>query len=485
MDRAVRTLPVLLPVALLVSLAPPVQAQFAELAAKIPATANAIVLLDGEKLLASPLAVREGWKQRYEHSFAAGLASIPPDTQRMVLAAQLDYEYMKPAWEVAVADLARPRALADIARAAKGTLDSINNAPAVALRDNAYLVTLGPQSLGVMAPANRQAVARWLREATGRSASALSPYLNASLVAAQESAIVMAFDLQDAVPPDIIRAKLASSSALAGANIDLDAAARALAGIRGLALEVAVTDAAHGRLRVHFSGDASVLAPLAKPLLLEILADLGASIDDIASWQVEAEPQRVTFHGPLSAAGQKRVFSLIDQPTSSLIAADAAAPPQATAQQKAAPSQQYFKALASILDDIRDQSKDAKTFGQSALWIDNWARRIDRLPALNVDPELLSFGQGTAAELRNISSALRGIGIQSGARTAQAYGSGGGYQTTGGYSYYTDYREPERRAIRAQERAQGATTARDIARQIENETAKIRQAMTQKYQVEF
>ena len=33
----------------------PAVAQFEELAAKIPSTANAIVLLDGQKLLASPL----------------------------------------------------------------------------------------------------------------------------------------------------------------------------------------------------------------------------------------------------------------------------------------------------------------------------------------------------------------------------------------------------------------------------------------------
>src|SRR5262245_62830299 len=90
----------------------PVAAQFEELAAKIPATANAIVLLDGQKLLASPLATSEGWKEKYEQAFASGLVSISPDTQQLVLASQLDYEYMKPLWEVAVADLGRERTLA-------------------------------------------------------------------------------------------------------------------------------------------------------------------------------------------------------------------------------------------------------------------------------------------------------------------------------------------------------------------------------------
>jgi hypothetical protein len=463
----------------------PAAAQFEDLAAKVPATANAIVLLDGQKLMASPLAAREGWKQKYEQTFSAGLASIPPDTQRMLLAAQLDYEYMKPSWEVAIAELARPRALAEVARLTKGTLDTVGDTPAVALRDNAYLVTLGPRSLGVMAPANRQAVARWLREAAGRTAPALSPYLNASLVAVQDAAIVMAFDLQDAVPPDIIRAKLASSSALAGKKIDLDAAAKALSGIRGLALEVAVTDTATGRLRVHFSGDSSVLAPIAQPLLLEILSDLGASIDDIASWKVETEPQRITFSGPLTAAGRKRVLSLIDQPTSALIAPDSGQTSPGSQQQRAAAaSQQYFKSLTSMLDDVREQSKDAKTFGQNALWFDNWARRIDRLPVLNVDQDLLKFGHGTAAALRGMAAALRGVGIQSATISSNinAGSWGDGY-----YSYYNDWRDAddERRAARANLRASGATTARDIAVQIENETGKIRQVMTQKYQVEF
>jgi hypothetical protein len=159
-------------------------------------------------------------------------------------------------------------------------------------------------------------------------------------------------------------------------------------------------------------------------------------------------------------------------------------------QAAAAASQQYFKSVSSILDDVRTESGDAKTFGENALWFDKWARKIDKLPVLRVDQDLVGFGQYASTQLRNMAAALRGMTITSAAREAQVYNTGssyGSYDGWGGYSYYNEWRnvDGQRRAIRAQERAKGASTARNIAREIETETGKVRQAMTQKYQVEF
>src|SRR4029450_4802390 len=72
----------------------PASAQFEQLAAKIPSTANAIVLLDAQRIMASPIAQQEGWKERYEQAFASGLVSISPDTRRMVLGVAIDYQTM-------------------------------------------------------------------------------------------------------------------------------------------------------------------------------------------------------------------------------------------------------------------------------------------------------------------------------------------------------------------------------------------------------
>jgi hypothetical protein len=264
-------------------------------------------------------------------------------------------------------------------------------------------------------------------------------------------------------------------------------------------LEVAVTDGAFGRAMVHFNQDATVLAPFAKPLLLEALGNQGAMIDDIADWKVTTEPQRFTYSGQLSPSGRKRVLSLIDHPTAALIASDKSKATQAQSESSrmAYATQQYFKSIETILDDLREKAKDAKTFGQHAMWLDNWARRIDRLPLLDVDQEMLAYGRYTTARMRDASAALKGIGIRSSAREAQvyqqystsgsAYGGAGYYGVGGGYSYNVQWNNVggQRRAISAQEKAKGATDARAIAAEMENETTKVRQAMTQKYQINF
>jgi hypothetical protein len=492
-----------LPIALLISflglLGRPAAAQFEELAANVPSSANVIVLLDAQKLMASPLAESEGWKEKYDQAFAMGLVSISPNTQRMIIAAQLDFAHMSPLWEVALADFNEERTVAEIARSTKGALDTVADLPAVVLGDNSYCVQLAPTRLGVFAPANRQTVARWLRETGSRSEPGLSPYLQATLVAAKTSQIVVALDLEDALPVEVIRERLAGNAALADKRIDLDAAAKVLAGLRGVVLEVGVTDGSFGRLMVHFRDDASILAPFAKPLLLEVLGNQGAMIDDIQGWKVSTEPQRFTFTGSLTQDGRKRVLSLIDHPTAALIAADKSKSQadQPESNKMAYATQQYFKSIETIRDDLRKQAKDAKTFGQHAMWLDNWARRIDRLPILNVDPEMLAYGRYTTARMRDASAALKGIGISSAAREAQVYqqystsgsaygGVGyGGYG--GGYNYNVQWNnvQGQRRAIGAQERGKGATTAQGISAEMDNETVKIRQAMTQKYQVNF
>jgi hypothetical protein len=115
------------------------------------------------------------------------------------------------------------------------------------------------------------------------------------------------------------------------------------------------------------------------------------------------------------------------------------------------------------------------------------------MPILDVDPEMLSFGNYLTTRMRDAAASLKGTGIRSAARSAQVYNtystsvSASGYYGYGDYSYYTQYNnvDGQRRAIRAEERAAGASSALGIRQEIENETSKIRQAMTAKYRINF
>ena len=485
---------VLVPSLLALAMALPARAQFEQLATRVPSTANTITLLNGERLMSSPIAVREGWKDKYDAAFAAGLHSIPPDTKLLVLGADINYEFMQPSWRVGVAETTNGRSMASLAKMAHSAVETIGDRQALALKDNSYLIDLGDNRFGIMAPANRQAVARWLRDTEARTMPVLSPYLQATLTASQTSEVVVAFDLEDAIPLDVISGKLATSAALAGKKIDPAAAAKALASVRGVAIEISVKEAVIGRIMIHFNENATVLGPIAKPLLLEVMGDIGAQIEDVEAWDVKVEANRITLQGPLSDDGRKKFFSLIEQPTSALLATNEkpATPPQES-NPVAYASKAYFQSINSILEDARKESSKAKTFGQSAMWFDGYARRIDKLSVLSVDPDLVNFGLGVATSFRDVSASLRGIGINSASRTAQIFQQtatsvnvnyGYGY---GGGSYYTEWRnvDGERRAVRAQERATGATNAREIIQLIQNEATKVRAAMSQKYQVNF
>ncbi len=416
------------------------------------------------------------------------MIATPPDTRRLLIAAQLDYETWQPTSELAILDLARDVSLIGLARQTKGVPDRVGNLSALVLPQDAYIVELGPRLLAAIEPANRQAVARWLRESQQRSQPALSPFLISAIAAAAKTDIVQALDMTDAVPADVIRAKLSRSQVVSKAEpkVDVDALTRLLASLKGVMFEVAFTSDAHARFLIEFDQDAAPLSAIGKPLLLEVLNENGARIADFDDWTPKVQQTRFTLTGKLSPDGLRKVFSLINAPVNALVAPDAGGDSAAAdARQKGYASQAYFNAIQSMLDDLNREAKDSVTLGQNAAWIDRWARKIERLPLLNVDPDLLDYGAYVAAQLRASSDAIKGIGISSGARSAQI--NGGRYGAYGAYGGYADYRDNDnqRLAVRAEERAKGATSALGKFRGIEGATVDIRRKMTERYQIEF
>lgn len=216
----------------------------------------------------------------------------------------------------------------------------------------------------------------------------------------------------------------------------------------------------------------------------------------------------------MERSGRQRIFSLLDAPPE-LHSAAAATPSQAQdidKQYAALASQQYFKSVTSLLNDLTGKRKSDEfvTWGQVGLWFEKYAGKIDQLPILHVDPELVDWGANVSAQLRQAETAMKGIGAKTGyrlattpdvqaysVRTATAYGAGvgpyGGYRAGGAYAYQYAYNPKLSLAltgqqdaqIRTEERIRGNTSANLIMQGLQAETGEIRRKMTEKYQVEF
>jgi hypothetical protein len=521
----------------------PAIAQFQDLVSHLPTTGNTLVLIDADRIYRSELARREHWQADHARGTTAGGLLLPPGTQRLAAAANLDLEFLEPLWEAGVLRLAAAPPLDEIAKAEHGTLDEINGHSAVILPGDACLVTFDARHLGVIAPANRQRVAQWLTFNPAASDSPLPAYFQRVLAEDNKhpAAIVIAFDLSHAVSPAVIKTHVAAWSGERLSGVSPDDLAAMLTSMAGATVEIHVGDGIIGRLRIDFAANVSRLAPIAKDLVLETLSGSGAMVPELRDWAATTEEHAIVLQGKATPRAVERALSIVQLPlwplehhaaaTSTAPPAPVAAspmpvasrsPPPAASPPKPPPltpataSSNYFRAVRRLLGDLKEDRKDSTSMGQIGLWYDTYARKIDMLPQLQVDPALLDYGSQVSSGLRSAATAVKQGGINAHQREMQitplntttarfsrpSYGYGGysrygrygyhrGYRGYGGYgryggvigTYYFQSRNvsSERRKVRADERAKMATSVIQILSEIDAATAKVRQEMIEKY----
>lgn len=485
-------------------------AQFHELTKRIPDGANAIFFVDVNKLQNSPLGKAHNWREKQEDAFEAGVESIPPQANTFVAAAKLDLRTKHPDWEVGLMELKYDPSLPKIAVRYQGTTDYISERPVAILPGDIYLVKFMENVVGYGMPAKRQDVARWITRYYDNSLLGLSDYLaEAQTFADAGSPIIVALDLTHVVSPQMVRSRLDSMETLKGKQVDMDQVAKALASIRGISLGVTVQDSMIGAVKVDFSEDITSLNDFAKPLLLEILGNQGMMIDEIESWDVAVSSKRVQLTGPLYASGLRRIFSLIDTPPSLQQAKNKSAQAGQGAEASEADekkdltiasTQIYYKTVVSLLDELRIKKKGRQTMGQISVWFDKYARKIDRLPIANVDPDLLNYGRYVSESLRTGQSEVTDAAARSRIRQNEvpeqydvtSYSTPIGANWSGQYSWNGWVATPDWQRtgskmsnVRMEEQIKGAKSANDVMRDIENATADIRRHLTEKYDAEF
>jgi hypothetical protein len=176
----------------------------------------------------------------------------------------------------------------------------------------------------------------------------------------------------------------------------------------------------------------------------------------------------------------------------------------------AAATKTYFTNMEDMLDDLRDKPKTAShyTVAQKGVWYKTYARKIERLPVLNVDPDLVQFSSSVSTALYSASDAITSGAARSRVRTVNAgpiynsytnssvygysyrsndYGSGyvpyGSYSVTNVEDVNAEFNNRAR--IRTEERVASVNQARGIVEAMERDVADMRKKLTQKYQIEF
>lgn len=487
--------------AIAVLMAVPALADVNDLLERVPPGANAIAYMNVESLLNSKLGRVEKWRDMMSDAYEAGPLIAPPDSKQVLLASWLEPTTVESLWEVSVIEVGKAISMQRIARDAEGLLDSLGGKPAAWVPANAYMIRLDKHLLGVVSPADRQFAARWSARSSSQSAP-LSPYLRAAgRKIGPKTDYLLALDLEDVISEKRFRHRLAMDEfeCLADKKIDFHRISDIVASIKGLTLTVTVGGEIKGNCEIDFGQPVSELSPFAKPLLMEILDKTGASLDDVHRWSFKPGETSITATGTLSTADLRRLCSIINPP-SPIHTDDAADSPKdktstgaASESQRAAASQRYFKAVSKIVDGFGARVRSADSLTRGATYVARDARNIGRLPILNVDPELATWGAGVSSRMLEVASALGVSGLQARSRAESILNpyTGGGQvselEIRGDPNAETDRQNAARmrRAAVAEEKGRILQQASQLLLELEASRSQIRAAMTQKYTVNF
>ena len=510
----VRQLPLGLSLLLMIVAALPVRAQFTELTKRIPASANVAAFVNMDKLMASPAAIKGNWAEKRDKAFASGISFLPPDAKQAVIAMELDLQTWMPMWEAAVLELDHKLDANKVAEMTGGAPDTIEGLSAVALPSDAYLVRFGAETGAFMAPANRQAVSRWLRQVKAKDDLNVSGYLFEAYKFANDKGtpVIMAIDLEDAFPAGQIEMKLLepeSAEFLKKYGISVPQAANVIANVRGMTFGITFADQPFGKIKIDFKDDVGMTPDIAKAVMLHVFSNHGVMLNEFYEWKPSVEGKTISLEGYLGASGMKRVGSIFNRPPALKLPASAGDIKPKTPEEKMRDaSVNYFHQMEDLLKDLRQSKTGASSMGSYGVWMNKYASKIDQLSVLNVDPALISYGAYVSDTLRQGYYAIRQGAARSRVREVNTPMQYDYYTQTNtwGYTYrdgwfgggvvpwgdsYT-YAVPDqqayahaRAAVRTEERVASGNQARDLIQGIDKATGDIRRSMTTKYNVDF
>lgn len=481
-------------------LTPPAQAQgpkYSELLKRIPDQANALMFVDVEGLMQSPLGKRENWAGQLADR-PSGSLGVSLDARRFAVATSVDPRTLDERWKLGMleskSDLPSPSSLAT---REGGYVEEIETQKVVWTPRDFYLFTFEPNVIGFAVPADRQLLVQFIASTLAKPRTFPPGWADRALYRADHgSQVVLALNLEHVLSPREVEAWLKAMPAVAEHNLDASILAGKLASVNSAFLQVDVTESIRGTIHVDFDQEGlEYAAPILKQVILETLNDVGAQLGtDIATWSANVKGKTVELEGRLEENALRRILSMASAPrltqeysstatntsTAPANSAPPAAPKEPSTTDVATASQRYFRSIVDITDAIRQQRNQDWT--HIRFWMDRSAREIDELPILFVDNDLLDWGAQVSKTLREMSYGINYVNKDRQYRLASSpKGSYVGYW--GGYG--GTYAGADDRLMRTQSNSMISTGIDGSWKSFENSVGEMRRAMVQKYMIDF
>lgn len=377
-----------------------------------PAHTNSLMIMNVEEIKKSAKAKQSGWSDKDSAMWVAGTDPLPSWVKTIVRGAHSHLGRSSREWSMSVSHVPEYLNFSALARSAGQKTQTVAGRPSYLSPSGMYVSMLNQETIGVLRPADRSDLSRWIDRVQSESDPVIADYLQQA--AEHKGQIVLAVDLKETFDKWMLRAWLESTETLKGSTTRVLEMSELLQTIEGMTLTVDVTDQINAELRIDFQTSLSPIADQVHPLLIEYLTHSSAFVEDLESAEVELKGQSVVMKmNPLSDSGFQRLMTLIlsPHPEDTLASKEEQTnsdAPKPRSGPNVASTQQYYNAIESMLGDLERSYKRSRNYTATAVWHERFAQKIDQLPIEGVDPEMVKYGRETSSRLVALAASLRG-----------------------------------------------------------------------------
>jgi hypothetical protein len=463
-------------------------AEWTKLLEHPPAGANTIALINAEELRFGAAKLKRFKEGEQQEDAAEIVADLPDNLKRAALSAYFDPNTLQSHWELVTGTfdkkIGTPRAIAD---QEGGYVDKISNHTVVWSPRRRYFVPLDADRMAVHIPANRSAVSQWLR-GLGQPSQALPGYLKQTAERAiDRTALLVAFDMADSVSPTQAAENVQTLQSVVKAKLNPESLGKLLGDLKGLTFSVSAKERFFGELRVDFNVAPTLIREAGRDIVVEICGRHGILLPEMKEWDWNVDGKAFVMSGPLDAISIVNLLAVFrGSPSSSDSHSMSSEPPPAESSSNntadmAKASKRYFGNVQKLLKESRNTK--GLSPAERGVYSDKLSRKIDDLPMLNVDPDLLNYGANVAELIRGAGLAIRSANVAAGGQRATQANSSVSYGWGGGWSFNdnTAYNQ----SLMQQAHADGMQSHLSNMQQVDSMTAQIRRTMTERYKVEF